>query len=76
MDPFVQNVAITAIEVFGALGLFGIIAWWRLAAGHQKLRAKELDIEAMRLENEARALALEDRRLGLALDEKILGPFN
>jgi len=72
MDSTILPIAIVALEVTGVLGLGGIFFAWRIITGRQKLKARELEIEAMRIANESRALEIESRRLELALDESAL----
>ena len=76
MDPTVMSISIVALEVVGVLGLAGIFFTWRIIIGRQKLKARELEIEAMRVENETRVLEIENRRLSLALDEPSLNVYN
>jgi hypothetical protein len=68
-----QNIIIPVI-LFG--GLFTTIITVSVVRMRSSLRMKELQLEELRLENEARQLAIEEKRLLLVLDDQARGQYN
>lgn len=64
------------IPIIGCLSFFGTIITVTVLRVRSSLRMKELHLEEMRLENEARQLALEEKRLLLVLDDQARNQYN
>lgn len=76
MDPITQSVIETITVAVAVLGITGIIVGWRIVVGKHRLAEHELQVEEMRLENQARQLDIEQQRLRLVLDDNARAMYN
>jgi hypothetical protein len=64
------------IPIIGCLSFFGTIITIVVLRMRSSLRMKEMQLEELPLENEARQLAIEEKRLLLVLDDQARGQYN
>jgi hypothetical protein len=76
MDLLTSSVIETITAAVAITGITGIIVGWRIVVGKHKLAERELQVEELRLENQARQLDIEQQRLRLVLDDNARALYN